>query len=46
MANVFGVLAGVPWNGLASVSGVAALFATLRLFESGDCCAICMAKVW
>ena len=29
----------------ASVSGLAALFCTLRLFESGDCCAICVAIV-
>src|SRR5262245_16875053 len=42
-ANVFGV---TPWTvtkPLASVSGLAAEFCTLKLVESGDCCAICVA---
>src|ERR1035437_1042376 len=45
MANVFGVTPGVALNPLARVSGFSGPFCTLRLFESGDCCAICMAIV-
>jgi len=45
MAKVFGVTPGVRLNPLASVSGFSGPFCTLRLFESGDCCAICIAMV-
>ena len=45
MAKVFGVIPGVALKPLASVSGLSGLLATLRLFESGDCCAICIAIV-
>ena len=45
MANVFDVAPGVALNPLASVSGLSGPFCTLRLFDSGDCCAICMAMV-
>ena len=39
-------MVGDALNPLASVSGLAGLFCTLRLFESGDCCAICVAIDW
>ena len=45
MANVFGVIPGAALNPLASVSGLPGPLATLRLFDSGDCCAICIAIV-
>src|ERR1035438_2965115 len=45
MANVFSVPPGVALNPLARVSGLSGPFCTLKLLESGDCCAICMAMV-
>ena len=45
MAKVFGVLAGEALNPFARVSGSARLFATFRLFESGDCCIIWLAML-
>ena len=46
MPKVLGVVAGDALNPLASVSGLLGVFCTLRLFDSGDCCAICVAIVW
>jgi len=33
-------------NALASVTGLAALFSTLNVRESGGCCASCVAIAW
>src|SRR5271170_4739161 len=44
-AKVLGVVEGQVLNPFASVSGQAGLFWTLKLFESGACCAICKAIV-
>src|SRR5215471_21530435 len=46
MANVFGVMPGTFKKPFASVNGFARVFWTLRLFDSGDCCAICVAITW
>ena len=46
MAKVFGVVTGDALKPFASVSGLAAVFCTFRLFESGDCCAIWTAIAW
>src|SRR5262245_60056670 len=40
IANVFVVAPGVPTNPFARVNGFSFEFATSRLFDSGDCCAI------
>src|SRR2546425_9912442 len=46
MAKVLGVTPWVVMNPFSSVSGLAGVFGTLRLLESGDCCAICTAMDW
>ena len=40
------MMLGEPRKPFASVSGLSGLFWTRRLFESGDCCAICVAIGW
>jgi hypothetical protein len=40
IAKVVAVTDGEPWKPSASVKGSSGVFCTLRLFDSGDCCAI------
>ena len=37
------MMPGAALKPFARVSGLSGAFGTLRLFDSGDCCAICMA---
>ena len=43
---MFCVIVGDGINPLARVSGVAAVLGTVRLVDSGACCAICNARGW